>query len=96
MTVRELAKMACKILGLFFMLKALAAFVIGCVTAIVSIPLLAQIAAMSSGGNPVGSNLNLLRPVFVALMSPVVDLCIGLVVWRQADSIATFLTRDSS
>jgi hypothetical protein len=94
MTVREFAMVACKILGLYFILIALVGFGKGCFTLIASMASLTQMDGMDVLSGPFGCNT--LWSMFSGLISPVVELCIGLFVWNQADAIAGRITRDDS
>jgi hypothetical protein len=85
----------CKILGLAFMLIALAGFGKGCIAVIASMASLSQIGEINEVlSDRVGCGM--LGPLFSALISPVVELGIGFYVWSQADAIAERIIRDDS
>jgi hypothetical protein len=90
MTVREFAMVACKILGLYFMLIALAGFGKGCFS------LIANMASLSEMASRGGIGCRQLGPMFSALISPLIELGIGFYVWSQADAIAERIIRDDS
>lgn len=102
MTVREFAAVGCKILGLAFMLIAFVGFVEGCGAMVIGLLSLSQIGGMevlSPQGMEVLSprmGCGILGQAFLPLISPIVELCIGVFVWSQAEAIAARITRDDS
>ena len=86
MTVREFAMVACKILGLYFMLIGLAGLSKSTLTLIASFSSLVQAQVEYS----------MLGPIFSTLLSPIVEIGIGFYVWSVADAIAARITRDDS
>lgn len=99
MTVREFAMVACKIVGLSFMLIGLAGLMkvsitlIGTGFSMHQINQLGQIQIPSVGAT---FGCSMLWGIFSVVISPVIELCIGFYVWSAADAIAARITRDDS
>ena len=99
MTVREFAMVACKILGLYFMLIGLAGLAKVGISLIGNVFTINQINQIGQQiqipfGTEVGCSM--LWGIFSAVISPVIELCIGFYVWSEADAIAGRITRDDS
>ncbi len=91
MTKHEFASAACKILGLYFMANA----VVGGANALVRyISILTSIGARIGVANALVSYISMLP--LQPLLSSLVALLIGLIIWRRADAIASLIAPEDS
>ena len=101
MTVREFAMAGCKILGLFFMVKAVGPLLVGIVISIIHFPLLSLMFKMAPQSDAFVLNsdtfgIAMLGPIYSSLMLPVVELWLGFMIWRKAEAIAARITRNTA